>query len=48
MYRGTVRHRRFSPRAHEFSYQVAMPYLRLDEIPELFEGTRLWLSLIHI
>ncbi len=42
IYEGTVRHRRFAPRWHAFSYRVAMLYLRLDEIPALFAGNRLW------
>lgn len=42
LYEGTVRHRRHEPREHAFLYRVAMPYLCLDEIPELFERARLW------
>ncbi|MDX1733880.1 MAG: DUF1365 domain-containing protein [Halioglobus sp.] len=42
IYEGTVRHRRFAPRGHEFRYKVAMLYLRLDELERLFAGTRLW------
>jgi len=42
IYEGTVRHRRHLPRPHEFRYRVAMPYLRLDEIPALFARARLW------
>jgi len=42
IYEGTVRHRRHSPRAHAFTYRVAMPFLRLDEIPTLFAAARLW------
>jgi DUF1365 family protein len=36
LYVGRVRHRRFSPREHEFTYQVAMFYIDLSEIDQLF------------
>lgn len=42
IYRGVVRHRRMSPRQHEFAYDVAMPYLCLDELHQVFSSTRLW------
>jgi DUF1365 family protein len=42
LYEGWVRHRRHSPRQHNFSYRVFMPYLRLDELPSLFDGTPFW------
>lgn len=42
IYEGVVQHRRHTPRRHEFKYRVAMPYLCLDELPDLFEGRRLW------
>lgn len=42
LYQGTLRHRRFLPREHSFAYQVFMPYLCLDELPELFDGRWLW------
>lgn len=42
LYEGTVRHRRHAPRAHAFQYRMAMLYLRLDELPQVFAGTRLW------
>jgi len=38
IYRGTLRHRRFTPRHHAFSYQVWMAWLDLDELPTLFDG----------
>ncbi|MDR5907207.1 DUF1365 domain-containing protein [Franzmannia qiaohouensis] len=38
IYRGELRHRRFTPRAHAFSYQVWMAWLDLDELPALFDG----------
>ena len=42
LYTGWVRHHRRSPREHEFCYRVFMPYLRLDELPELFDGCPGW------
>lgn len=42
LYEGLVRHRRHHPTEHEFSYRVFMPYLCLDELPELFDENRLW------
>ncbi|MFN2288900.1 MAG: DUF1365 domain-containing protein [Chromatocurvus sp.] len=42
LYTGLLRHRRHLPRAHHFSYRVFMPFLRLDELPELFDGIPLW------
>jgi len=42
IYEGVVRHRRYGPRSHQFSYRVAMPWLCLDEIPALFDASRLW------
>ena len=42
IYRGVLQHRRVSPRRHQFQYQLAMVYLCLDELPEVFSGTRFW------
>ncbi len=42
LYQGTLRHRRLQPRPHAFSYRVFMPYLCLDELPELLDGTPFW------
>ena len=42
IYEGWVRHRRVSPRELRFKYRVFMPYLRLDELPELFDGSLTW------
>ena len=42
IYEGWVRHRRSSPREHQFKYRVFMPYLRLDELPQLFDGSLTW------
>tara|TARA_R110002094_G_scaffold22046_10_gene34046 strand:+ start:1073 stop:1828 length:756 start_codon:yes stop_codon:yes gene_type:complete len=44
LYQGTLRHRRFAPRAHAFSYRVFMPWICLDELPQLFAGRWLWSS----
>jgi uncharacterized protein len=38
VYHGSLRHRRFLPRHHAFTYQVWMAWLDLDELPELFDG----------
>jgi uncharacterized protein len=35
LYIGKLRHRRFSPRAHEFTYPVFMTFLDVDRLPEL-------------
>jgi len=42
IYRGRVRHRRESPRAHAFSYRLFMMYLDLAELDELFRRRWLW------
>ncbi len=42
IYKGTVRHRRYSPKHHAFSYHVFMVYLDLDEIETVFQQSRLW------
>ena len=35
IYRGTLRHRRFVPRRHEFSYPLFMVFADIDQLPEL-------------
>ena len=47
IYRGIVRHRRFTPRPHTFEYPVFMFLLKIDEIPQLLQrfwqlGSRVW------
>lgn len=42
LYTGLLRHRRHRPRAHAFSYRVFMPFLCLEELPELFDRIPLW------
>ncbi len=44
MYEGRVRHRRYSPRPHAFSYDMAQLFLDLDEVDRLFEQRWLWSS----
>ena len=34
IYEGTIRHRRFAVRKHEFRYRIAMAYIDLDELPD--------------
>jgi DUF1365 family protein len=34
LYTGTLRHRRFRPRSHEFTYRIFMAWLDIDRIPE--------------
>jgi hypothetical protein len=41
IYTGRLRHRRYGPRPHAFSYRLFMMYLDLDELPHLL--TRPWL-----
>ena len=40
IYTGTVRHRRFEPVAHEFTYPLFMTYLDIDRIPEMMQISR--------
>lgn len=42
LYVGTIRHRRFAPKPHVFNYELFMVYLDLDELAEVFQGSRLW------
>ena len=42
LYVGRVRHRRRAGRAHAFAYRLFMPYLDLDELPELLDPLWLW------
>lgn len=42
LYEGSVRHRRRGGPVHEFRYPLFMVYLDLDELPRLFDGSRLW------
>ena len=42
IYEGTVRHRRFSPVSHSFTYPFFLMYLDLSELDEVFRGRWLW------
>jgi DUF1365 family protein len=42
IYEGRVRHRRFAPKPHAFSYRIFMLYLDLDEIDAVLGPARLW------
>lgn len=42
IYQGKLRHRRFHPKRHEFTYNSTLFYIDLDELPELFSGVRGW------
>lgn len=39
-----MRHRRFAPTEHAFTFPLFMVYLDLDELPHLFRGSWLWSS----
>lgn len=42
IYEGQVRHRRFAPKKHLFSYRLYMMFLDLDELPGLFDRFWFW------
>jgi uncharacterized protein len=42
LYTGRLRHRRFAPRPHQFSYRLFMMYVDLAELDEIFRGRWLW------
>ncbi len=42
IYEGRVRHRRYQPVGHIFSYRLFMMYVDLDELPTLFENRWCW------
>jgi len=41
LYFGTLRHRRFHPKPHDFAYPLFMAYLEIDKIPELMQRSKL-------
>ena len=41
IYSGTLRHRRFSPVSHEFTYPLFMVFLDINRLPELMKVSRL-------
>lgn len=42
IYQGNVRHRRFSPREHDFEYAVFMMYFDLDELDDVMSMSAWW------
>ncbi len=42
IYQGFLRHRRFQPNAHRFTYEVFMMYLDLDELDQVLSLSPLW------
>jgi uncharacterized protein len=42
LYTGRLRHRRFTPRGHRFSYRLFMMYVDLAELDDIFRGRWLW------
>ena len=42
IYKGRVKHQRFEPRSHEFTYSLFMMYVDLDELLMLFKPHLLW------
>jgi len=42
LYIGRLRHRRFAPRGHVFSYRLFMMYVDLAELDTVFQGRWLW------
>ena len=44
LYEGTLIHRRHQPRAHQFAYQLFMPFINLDDLDKALAGTPFWSS----
>ena len=42
IYEGWVTHRRLQPTEHSFRYKVFMMFLRLDQLPQVFDRTPFW------
>ena len=42
LYSGTVRHARYSPKKHAFSYKVFMPFVELETLADLTSRLPLW------
>jgi DUF1365 family protein len=42
IYHGSLRHRRFAPAEHAFSYPIFLAYLDLAELDSVFQGRWLW------
>jgi uncharacterized protein len=47
LYTGQLRHRRFAPRAHAFSYAICMMWLDLAELDSVFRGRWFWSTRRH-
>lgn len=41
LYIGTLRHRRWSPKKHDFDYPIFMAFLDIDRLPQLMDCSRL-------
>jgi DUF1365 family protein len=41
LYVGAIRHRRFAPRPHAFTYSIGMPLLDIDRLPDAMRVSRL-------
>jgi DUF1365 family protein len=42
LYSGTLRHARYTPKKHSFTYKVFMPFVELETLPQLTEQLPLW------
>ena len=42
LYTGRLRHRRFSPTLHSFSYPIYLSYLDLGELDQVFSLSGMW------
>ena len=42
LYSGTLRHARYTPKKHSFTYKVFMPFVELETLSQLTEQLPLW------
>ncbi|WP_304639882.1 DUF1365 domain-containing protein [Pseudomonas sp.] len=42
LYRGWIRHRRYAPKTHNFTYRLSLLWLNLDEQAQVFKLSSLW------
>ena len=42
LYSGTLRHARYTPKPHSFTYKVFMPFVELETLSQLTEQLPLW------
>ena len=42
LYTGTLQHARYSPKRHLFAYQVFMPFVELDSLPQFIKQLPFW------